>query len=294
MKTWKVAVTWEMCGYIDIEADNMEEAMKKFGLLNAKPVRKLPPVETIKFDGELLKPEMLFIYRSIIGSLLYICNISRPDGCFVVNFLSQFMNSPTVQHWKYAKQTLNYLHSTLDRKLRLGKFSDTNLEGYADASFGTSTDQRSQTGILATLYGSVVSWSSKKQDTVSKSTTEAEYIALSAATDEILWLKQLLIDWGMKFDRPTVLHEDNQAVIKLVHNGQINTRAKYLSAKLKFVHECIKRKQVAVEFIATNDQWADMLTKTKMPLDMDRLFQGLHKQGECHDVCGCTPTSVAE
>ena len=112
-------------------------------------------------------------------------------------------------------------------------------------------------------------------DTTCKSTTEAEYIALSMATDECLWIKQLLVDWGITFTMPTPIYEDNQPVIKLVHNGQVNTRAKFLSTKLRFIYECISCGHIIVKYIATSDQWADMLTKAKVPSNVNQLFQGL-------------------
>ena len=196
-------------------------------------------------------------------------------SAWVVNFLSRFMQCPTKQHWIYAKQVLNYANCTNHRKLHLGKFNDDQLTGYVDASYGMSPDGRSQSGMVFTLFGSVVSWASRKQETVSKSTTEAEYVSLSTAIDECLWIKQLLIDWGLRFTAPTTLFEDNQAVIKLVHTGQVNTRAKYLSTKLKSANEYILRGHIKVQYIASRDQWADMLTKTKVPLNVDQLFQGL-------------------
>ena len=252
----------------------IKECVETFGLKDAKRVLKLPPVETIKYDGTVLNEAQTKYYRSLVGSLLYICNITRPDICFAVNFLSRFMQSPTVQHWNYAKQVLNYANSTGHRKLHLGKFNNSQLVGFADASYGMSPDQRSQSGMIFTLFGSIVSWASKKQETTSKSTTEAEYVSLSAATDECLWIKQLLMDWGMKFTAPTPIFEDNQAVIKLVNNGQVNTRAKYLSTKLRSIYEYIKRGHINVQYVSTCDQWADMLTKSKVPLNVDQLFLG--------------------
>src|SRR5699024_5183462 len=119
---------------------------------DAKYVTKLPAVETIKYDGPALNKEQTKYYRSLIGSLLYISNITRPDICFAVNYLSRFMQNPTKQHWVYAKHVLNYANVTASkRKLHLGKFDDTQLVGYADASYGVSPDQRSQSGMLFTL-----------------------------------------------------------------------------------------------------------------------------------------------
>lgn len=106
------------------------------------------------------------------------------------------------------------------------------------------------------------------------------------AANECIWLRQLLMEWGQDLGGPTKIYEDNQQVIKLVHNGQVNTRAKYLSIKLRSVYDMIMRGLIEVTFVPTSEQWADMLTKTRAPLNNDSLFGGssihaVRSQGEC-------------
>src|SRR5699024_674548 len=151
--------------------------------------------------------------------------------CFAVNFLSRFMQKAKELHWKHAKNLLAYVSHTRHRKLHLGLLSSETLEGYADASYGIFNDAHSQTGWLFLLYGSVVAWKSKKQDTVSQSTTEAEYVALASATKELLWLRQLLQDWGVVFSGPNQLYEDSQAVTKLEQSNEVDHGAKPLNLK---------------------------------------------------------------
>lgn len=263
-------------GHFIVSQDQyIRECMMEFELENTKTISKLPQVETLDLNGPELDQESAKRFRALIGSLLYIANVTRPDVCFAVNYLSRFMKNPNKQHWVYAKKVLIYVHSTINRRLHLGKFNDSQLIGFADASYAMNPDFKSQSGMLFTLFGSIVSWSSKKQETTSKSTTEAEYVALSMATDECLWIKELLMDWGLVFTAPTPIYEDNQPVIKLVHHGQVNTRAKHLSTKLRFIHECITHKNIDVKYVATCDQWADMLTKAKVPSNIEEIFYGL-------------------
>lgn len=256
------------------------DCIEKFGLKDAKQ-KSLPTVESLNFESPDLDAVTQRQYRGLIGSLMYIANQTRPDVCFAVNYMSRFMQKAKQLHLRYARNLLAYIGHTRHRKLHLGQLSGETLEGYADASYGVYSDAHSQSGWLFKYHGSVVSWCSRKQDTISQSTTEAEYVALANATNECLWLRQLLQEWGVTFDKPTPIHEDNQAVIKLVHSNQINTRAKYLSVKLASVQDLIMRLHLDVVYIASKDQWADMLTKAKIPPDVDMLFNGLHDQRGC-------------
>src|SRR5699024_8710363 len=147
---------------------------------------------------------------------LYITNLTRPDVCFTVNFLSRYMQKATKVHLQNAEKALMYMYQTKERKLHLGKLDDGLLECYSDASF--RRDEKDQTGIMITYHGSIVHWISRKQDNYNQSTTEAEYCALQLAADECLWLRQLLMDWNVKISSPTVIHEDNKQVINLVQN----------------------------------------------------------------------------
>ena len=139
---------------------------------------------------------------------------------------------------------------------------------------------------MVTIFGSPVLWTSRKQDNVSQSSTEAEYVALLATANEANWVKELLIEWGWNTNRPTQIYEDNQQVIRLVHNGQVNTRAKYLTVKLAALHDMIKRRQIEVKYVPSQDNWADVLTKTRGSGDDRFRFKkdsalGFRNRGEC-------------
>ena len=221
------------------------------------------------------------IYRSLIGKLLYIANKSRSDVSYAVNYFS--LGSCASQHC--AKKALIYLGNTKDRKLHLGKLDDSGLTGYSDASF-VGEKGKSQSGVLFTYHGSIVHWISRKQDRPVNSSTEAEYIALQLASDECVWIRGLLADFGEVQHGPTIIFEDNLQLVRLVHNGQINTRCKYLTVKLRVIQDRILRKHIDVSFIASTSQWADILTKSKQPANVGRLFDGtslcdLQNRGVC-------------
>lgn len=259
---------------------------EKFRVTQMKEIKRLPQIETIDSGEKYLGPTETTMYRSLVGGLLYVANQTRMDLSFPVNYLSRFMQKPTEMHWNMAMKVLNYLYFTRTRKLYLGKLNEKGLEAYSDASFGNLDDYKSQSGSLVILFGSHVSWISRKQDNVSQSSTEAEYVALLATANEVNWIKDLLIEWGWMTNRPTPIFEDNQQVIKLINNGQINTRAKYLSIKLKVLHEMIMKKRIDVRYVPTNENWADILTKTRNSGEDHRRFRGdavlgFRNRGEC-------------
>ena len=138
-------------------------------------------------------------YQAAIGSLNYAMIASRPDICFAVGTLSQFMSNPSLDHRQGMKRIFRYLKGTLDNCLAFDA-NDANLElqGYSDANWaGDVYSKRSTSGYIFQLAGSTVSWGSKRQSVVALSTTEAEYISISAATQEAIWLRRLMKSLGI-------------------------------------------------------------------------------------------------
>ncbi|XP_038891618.1 secreted RxLR effector protein 161-like [Benincasa hispida] len=132
------------------------------------------------------------IYRSLIGSLMYL-NTTRPDLMFSVSLLSKFMASPKGSHWKAGKGVLRYILGTVDHEIHYKRNVDNVLVGYSDSDWGGNVDDfKSTSGYVFNISSGVVLWASKKQDVVALSTTEAEYISLSAASCQALWLRKLL------------------------------------------------------------------------------------------------------
>lgn len=258
--------------------------VKEFNLSETRPIRRLPEVEHMRPGVDCLNSKEQTKYRQLVGGMLYITNLTRPDVCFVVNYLSRFMQKATKVHLQNAEKALTYLNNTKDRKLHLGNLDDSLLKCFSDASF--TREEKDQSGIIITYHGSIIQWISRKQENYNQSSTEAEYCALQLAADECLWLRQLLIDWNVTVKDPTVILEDNKQVIKLVHNGQVNTRAKYLAVKLRVLHDLIVKGFIDVQFIPSKGQWADMLTKSQQPQDIHELYSGkplfaVRNQREC-------------
>lgn len=149
--------------------------------------------------------------RSLIGSLMYAMVSTRPDLATAVPYLSRFQSQPTLKLWQALKRVLRYVTQTIDFNLKYSKYKYESLTGFADADFARDKDRKFTSGYLFKLFNNTVTWKSKKQSTVSLSTTEAELIALCEASVEACWLIKLLCDFNIKISN-TVIFEDNQRV----------------------------------------------------------------------------------
>jgi hypothetical protein len=186
------------------------------GLQASSPV-DTPLEVNVKFqsdDGDLLPNPSL--YRQLVGSLNYL-TITRPDISFAVQQVSQFMQSPRHLHLAAVRRIIRYLLGSSNRGLFYPAGSPISLVAYSDADWAGCPDtRRSVTGWCMFLGDSLISWKSKKQDRVSKSSTESEYRAMSAACSEIVWLRGLLAEMGFHQTTPTLLHADNRVLFRLL------------------------------------------------------------------------------
>lgn len=203
------------------------------------------------------------MYQSLIGSLNYISLTTRPDISHSVIKLSQYNTNPHKEHLAAAKHLLRYLSNTINLKLIYRK-SDAELMGYADADWGGDcSDRRSFTGFVFMLAGSAFSWECKKQPTVALSSTEAEYMALSSASKELVYLRNLIADIGFAsfVSNPIVLYGDNLSAQQLVKNPIYHARSKHIDIKVHFVREIYEKNYLKLKYISTNQMIADILTK---------------------------------
>ncbi|XP_031782193.1 secreted RxLR effector protein 161-like [Nasonia vitripennis] len=196
-------------------------------------------------------------YQNAVGSLLYLVQATRPDLAYSVGVLSRFNNCYDESHWGMVKRVLRYVQGTKDFKLRYCRDADSQLIGYCDASYAAdSDDPRSTTGYVFTMQGAAVSWNSKRQPTVALSSTEAEYLSLSAATQESVWLQrltsQLLIT---RNEEPLVVYCD------MSENSRFSARTKHTNVRHHFIKENIDNKEIEVRFVPSTCMLADALTK---------------------------------
>ncbi|XP_055632900.1 uncharacterized protein LOC129773324 [Toxorhynchites rutilus septentrionalis] len=194
-------------------------------------------------------------YLSLIGGLLYVAVHSRPDIAVSTSILAQKSSYPT-QLDQEAKRVLRYLKATCDHKLHLGSQS-TGLELFADADWaGNYRDRKSNTGFLIRFGGGVTSWASRKQSCVALSFTEAEFVSLAEACQELTWVKKLLTDFGVDVSEPVPTFEDNQSCIKLINSDRIEKRSKHIETKYFYVRDLQEKKQILLKYCPTEEMLA--------------------------------------
>ena len=217
-------------------------------------------VKLVKDDG-YSKPVDAVQYQSMVGSLIYAAIATRPDIAYAVAALAKFNSSPTEAHLTAVKRVFRYLKGTVQLRLQYQE-TDGNVEGYSDADWASdSEDRRSTSGNVFVMSGGAISWTSKKQPTVALSTSESEYIALCFATQEAVWLRQLMKDLQMDCNTATTIHEDNQGTIAMSRNPVLHKRTKHIDIKYHFVREKTQDGTIELKYCPTNEMVADILTK---------------------------------
>jgi hypothetical protein len=214
-------------------------------------------------DGKMVNQKE---YRSLIGSLLYV-TASRPDVMFSVCMCARYQASPRESHLTAAKRILRYLKQTRDVGLWYPKGSKFELIGYSDSDYGgCKINRKSTSGTCQLLGRSLVSWSSKKQNSVAISTAEAEYVSAGSCCAQLLWMKSTLKDYGLNFKNVPLLC-DNESAIKMIQNPVQHGRTKHIDIRHHFIRDHQQKGDIAIESVGTDDQLADILTK---PLDEKR------------------------
>jgi hypothetical protein len=239
----------------------IRDTLEKFDMEGAKP-SPTPLSSTANLqlhDGHA--PTDATHFQRIIGALQYL-NLTRPDLSFAINKLSQFMHKPTALHLQHLKRLLRYLKNTINFGIMLQQSSTTNLLAYTDADWGGNADDRTSTSAyIIFLGGNPISWLSKKQKTVARSSTEAEYRAVATSTAEVMWLNNLLGELGIATHAPPKILCDNIAATYLCSNPVLHSRMKHISLDYHFVREQVQAGKLQVSHVSTKDQLADILTK---------------------------------
>ncbi|KAG6493852.1 hypothetical protein ZIOFF_048855 [Zingiber officinale] len=246
----------------------VEDLLKKFQMLSCKPVptpmalnEKLQQEDDSKMADEKL-------YRSLVGSLIYLTN-TRPDIVQPVSVLSRFMSKPSKVHYAAAKRVLRFLQGTMKHGLRYVKESNNDLVGFTDSDWAGSLEDRRSTSAYLFCFGSkVISWSSRKQNTVALSSPEAEYSAATSAACEAVWLRRIMADLQQKHTCSTTIFCDNMSAIAMTKNPVFHARSKHIELCHHFIRDLVNKREIHLEFIEINEQPADVLTK---PVSLEKL-----------------------
>lgn len=228
------------------------------------------------YDGEVLGTCDATNYRSIVGALQYL-TLTRPDISFAVNKVYQFLHKPTTLHWTVVKRILRYLRFTVGIGLKIQRSLSMLVSAFSDADWvGCTDDRRSTSGFAVFLGSNLISWSAKKQATVSRSSTEAEYKSMANTTAEIMWVQTLLAEIGVKAPRSARLWCDNLGATYLSANPVFHARTKHIEVDYQFVRERVSQGLLQVWFISTKDQVADGFTKALPVKQLDEFKNNLN------------------
>ncbi|KAG8474438.1 hypothetical protein CXB51_034087 [Gossypium anomalum] len=200
-------------------------------------------------------------YSSAMGSLLYAMVCSRPDLSYAVNVVSRYMANPSKEHWKAVQWILRYLRDTTDVCLQFGRTRDGVIR-YVDTDFAGNLDRRkSLTSYVFTIGGCAISWKATLQTTVALSTTEAEYMAITEACKEAIWLNGLFSELNEDLQISTVFC-DSQSAIFLTKDQMFHERTKHIDVRYHFVRNIIACGDIVVSKISTHENPANMMTKS--------------------------------
>jgi hypothetical protein len=247
----------------------IEQILARFGLENARTaVTPMEPGADLTIDSPSVSPKSLSpnektLYREMIGSLMYVAVMTRPDISYAISTLSQHMEAPRTTHLVAVKRVFAYLSGTRQLKLVLGD-KNPRIIGFSDADWASNTHRFSISGFTFFVGAGIVSWSAKKQHLITISSTESEYVALTYASKEIIWVHKLLNELSFLFAHslPTTLFCDNQGAIDLSKDSKFHARTKHIDVHFHFVHQTVAQGHIKIQYILTNEMVADMFTKS--------------------------------
>ncbi|XP_025693090.1 uncharacterized mitochondrial protein AtMg00810-like [Arachis hypogaea] len=248
-------------GLILTQQKYIHELLKKAGMVGCAPCHT-PLPSTVKITAlggsSFCDPQL---YRSIIGSLQYL-TITRPEICYSVNKLSQFVQAPLESHWKLVKRVLRYLSGTSSYGLHLKRETSLGITTYSDSDWaGDPDDRKSTSGYCIFLGTNLISWTSKKQTVVARSSTEAEYRSMAEAVAELTWIKTMMRELLHPLPEAPMLYCDNLSAVLLAANPILHSKSKHFEIDLHFVRDFVNSKAIQVSHIPGSVQVADILTK---------------------------------
>ena len=224
-------------------------------------------------NGVLLEDPSYF--RGLVGALQYL-TLTRPDLSYSVNYASQFMHALTIVHLKMVRRILRYVKGTIDIGLHFISNTTLDLCAFSDADWaGCSTTRRSTTGYCTFLGGNLVSWCAKKQHTISRSSTEAEYRAMANTAAELTWMSFILKDLHIPLASTPTLYCDNISALHMTINPVFHARSKHIELDYHFVRERVALGLLITQHISTSNQVADLFTKPMSKAALNRFLPKL-------------------
>ncbi|GJT22330.1 putative ribonuclease H-like domain-containing protein, partial [Tanacetum coccineum] len=248
-------------GVMNLSQDKyVKDMLTKFDMESVRTATTPYEAAKTKLKDEIDPPVNVHLYRSMIGSLMYL-TASRPDIMFAVSACSRHQVTPLTSHLNAVKKIFKYLKGQPKLGLWYPKDSPFQLEAYSDSDYaGSHGDRKSTTGGCQFLGRRLISWQCKKQTIVATSSTEAEYVAAASCCAQVLWIQNQLLDYGFNFMN-TKIFIDNQSTICIVKNPVFHQRTKHIEIRHHFIRDANEKNLIQVLKIHTDDNVADLLTK---------------------------------
>jgi hypothetical protein len=228
------------------------EILKRFGMHDCRPMATPMVTDWKKIDASKSEGVDPILYREFIGSLMYLVN-TRPNLCFAVNTLNQFMAEPKRVRWVAEKHVFRYLRGTVEFRL---SYIQGDGVSYSDADWASSSvDKKSTSGCCFNLGLGAVSWFSRKQKSVALNSAEDEYMAASLASCEAIWLRIRKLFMGL-FDQvldTIVIHCDNESCIKLSENPVFHDRSKHIEIRYHFIRHCVQKGSIKLQYVPISE-----------------------------------------
>ena len=255
------------------QAKYTRNLLKKYGMLDSSSATT-PMATATKLGKDIGAKVDMTEFRGMIGSLLYL-TASRPDIMFATCLCARFQADPRESHLVAVKRIFRYLKGTITLGLWYPRESDFNLCGYSDSDFaGCTVDRKSTSGSCQFLGNRLISWYSKKQVSLANSTAEAEYIAAGSCCAQILWMKNQLQDYGLRYSKIPI-YCDNQSAIAMTGNPVQHSKTKHISLRYHFIREHVEEGDIELHFVTTDQQLADIFTKPLCEATFTRLVNEL-------------------
>ena len=237
------------------------DLLAETGLSGCKPAATpMDPNHKFSKDEDTV-PANKSRYQKLVGKLIYLAH-TRPDIAYAVGLVSQHMHSPSEEHLQAVYRILHYLKGSPGKGIIFKKSYDRQIEVFTDADWGGNVNDRRSTSAYCTfVWGNLVTWRSKKQHVVSRSSAEAEFRAMAQGVCEGIWLKRILEELNMEMKTPMKLYCDNKSAISIAHNPVQHDRTKHVEIDRHFIKEKLERGEICTPFVSTTEQLADILTK---------------------------------
>ncbi|CAJ2656645.1 unnamed protein product [Trifolium pratense] len=237
------------------------DLLKETGMSGCRPA-DTPMDPNAKLWEEGSVPVDTGRYQRLVGKLIYLSH-TRPDIAFSVSVVSQFMHSPFEEHLEAVYRILRYLKANPGKGLFFKKTNERNVSIFTDADWaGSVTDRRSTSGYCTYVWGNLVTWRSKKQGVVARSSAEVEFRAMAQGICEGLWIHRVLEELKMKIELPLKLYSDSKAAISIAHNPVQHDRTKHIEIDRHFIKEKLDAGIICLPFVTSSQQTADILTKS--------------------------------